>query len=62
MSEEEYQAKVRAEQQQVLEQNAMDMTNSAISAGTKPLIEGAINQPEQTQQVVDNIRDSVQPQ
>ena len=62
MSEEEYQAKVQAEQQQVLQQNAMDMTNSAISAGTKPLIEGAINQPEQTQQVVDNIRDSVQPQ
>lgn len=62
MSEEEYQAKLQGEQQQMLQQNAMDMANSAISAGTKPLVEGAIENPEQTQQVVDNIQANIQPQ
>jgi hypothetical protein len=54
------QAQAEAQQQAVMQQGMQTMGAMATQA-TKPLVEGAIENPEQTQQVVDNIQSAVTP-
>ena len=55
------QENAQAQQQMAVQQGMETMGNMATQA-TKPLVEGAIVNPEQTQQVVDNIQNAVTPE